>query len=304
MLGEKIANPWLARKSATDPTGLNQRAIWIASFPKSGNTWIRVFLHNLLHQIQGNEDYCHDINYLHELTERESIIEHFARVLAKPVAGATPAQIAAARCAVQAELVRGEGEPVFIKTHNAVAMVEGAPTINFDITRAAIYAVRNPLDVAVSYAHFSGIGVDAVIAQMEDACTYLGSGERRVYEFLGSWSFHVASWLSIPHRPVLILRYEDLLSDPVRSFGRLAAFLRLRPSPEQLRRAIEMSSFEGLAAQEQLGGFVERPETAERFFRAGRTGQWREALSADQVKSIIAAHAPMMMRFGYLEPAC
>jgi hypothetical protein len=49
---------------------------------------------------------------------------------------------------------------------------------------------------------------------------------------------------------------------------------------------------------------VERPSTAERFFRIGRAGQWREALSADQVKSIIAAHAPMMMRFGYLEPAC
>jgi hypothetical protein len=69
-------------------------------------------------------------------------------------------------------------------------------------------------------------------------------------------------------------------------------------------RAIEMSSFEELAGQEQRAGFVERPETAERFFRAGRAGQWHEELSADQVKSIIAAHAPMMMRFGYLEPAC
>jgi len=193
---------------------------------------------------------------------------------------------------------------VFIKTHNAVAMVEGAPTINFDITRAAIYALRNPLDVAVSYAHFSGIELDAAVAQMANADAYLGSGERRVYEFLGSWSFHVASWLSIPHRPVLILRYEDMLGDPVRSFGRLATFLRLRPNPDQLRRAIEMSSFEELAGQEQRAGFVERPKTAERFFRAGRAGQWREALSADQVKSVIAAHAPMMMRFGYLEPAC
>jgi hypothetical protein len=263
-----------------------------------------VFLHNLTHQLRGDDNHCHDINSLHELTEREATISRFEHVLGKPAAKATPAQIAAARCAVQVELVRGEGGPVFIKTHNAVAMVEGAPTINFDITRAAIYVVRNPLDVAVSYAHFSGVGVDTVIAQMGDADAYLGSGERRVYEFLGSWSFHVASWLSIPHRPVLILRYEDLLRDPVRSFGRLAAFLRLRPSAEQLRRAIEMSSFDELAGQEQRAGFAERPETAERFFRAGRAGQWRDALSADQIKSIIAGHAPMMMRFGYLEPAC
>jgi Sulfotransferase domain len=283
---------------------LHQRAIWIASFPKSGNTWIRVFLHNLTHQLHGDESHCQDINFLHELTEREPVIGRFERALGKPAAEATPAQIAAARCAVQADLVRGQDGPVFIKTHNAVAMVEGAPTINFDITRAAVYVLRNPLDIAVSYAHFSGTGLDAAIAQMNDGGAYLGSGERRVYEFLGSWSFHVASWLSIPHRPVLILRYEDMLSDPARSFGRLAAFLRLRPSPERLRRAIEMSSFEELAAQERRAGFVERPETAERFFRAGQAGQWREALSADQVKSIIAAHAPMMMRFGYLEAVC
>jgi hypothetical protein len=90
----------------------------------------------------------------------------------------------------------------------------------------------------------------------------------------------------------------------VRSFGRLAGFLRLRPSAGQLRRAIETSSFEELAEQEQRAGFVERPTTTERFFRAGRAGQWREALSADQVKAVIAAHAPMMMRFGYLEAVC
>ena len=90
----------------------------------------------------------------------------------------------------------------------------------------------------------------------------------------------------------------------MRSVGRLAAFLRQCPNPKQLRRAVEMSAFEELAGQERRARFVERPETAERFFRAGRAGQWREALSADQVKAVVAAHAPMMMRFGYLEAVC
>jgi hypothetical protein len=111
-----------------------QRAIWIASFPKSGNTWIRVFVHNLIHQLRDDGNHCQNINALHKMTEREPIIAGFTRVLGKPAAQATPAEIAAARCAVQAELVRGEGGPVFIKTHNAVAMVEGRPMINFDIT--------------------------------------------------------------------------------------------------------------------------------------------------------------------------
>ena len=241
---------------------------------------------------------------MHELTEREALIGAFTRALGKPAADATLAAIAAGRCAVQAELVRGEGEPITIKTHNAVATVEGAPTINFDVTRGAIYVVRNPLDVAVSYAHFSGTGLDATIAYMADSGAYLGSPPRRVYEFMGSWSFHVASWLSIPHRPVLILRYEDMLSDPVRSFGRLAAFLRLRPSDFRLRQAIDLSSFEALADQERVSGLVERPPTAERFFRGGRAGDWREALSADQTKAVVEAHGPMMMRSGYLDSVC
>jgi hypothetical protein len=97
---------------------LNQSAIWVASFPKSGNIWIRVCTHNILHQLQGDESHCHDINSIHELTERESIIGRLESVLGKPAAEATPAQIAAARCAVQAGLVRGQGEAVFKKTHN------------------------------------------------------------------------------------------------------------------------------------------------------------------------------------------
>ena len=205
---------------------------------------------------------------------------------------------------VQADLVRGRDGPAFIKTHNAVANVEGFPTINFDVTLAAVYIVRNPLDVAVSYAHFSGVSLDAVIACMADPVGNIGMGDRRVYEFMGSWSFHAASWMSVPHRPVLLLRYEDMIAAPERSFGRLAAFLRLKPDAGQLRRAIEKSSFSELARQEAEHGFIERPEKAERFFRAGRAGQWKDVLSQNQVKAMLDAHAPMMMRFGYLAEDC
>ena len=192
----------------------------------------------------------------------------------------------------------------FIKTHNAVANVDGYPTINFDVTRAAIYVVRNPLDVAVSYANYSGLGVDAIIAYMAEPTGNIHPGDRRVYEFLGSWSFHTASWMSIPHRPVLLLRYEDMLSAPERAFSRLASFLRVKPSATQLKGAIEKSSFAEMVRQEEQKGFNERPPTAEKFFREGKAGQWRDVLSQNQINAIVSAHAPMMMRFGYLAEDC
>jgi hypothetical protein len=106
------------------------------------------------------------------------------------------------------------------------------------------------------------------------------------------------------NRPVLTLRYEDMLAAPVRTFARLASYLRMRPSAEQLRRAIEKSSFVELARQEEVHGFIERPKTAAKFFRAGAAGQWKAALSQKQVNAIVQTHAPMMMRFGYLRANC
>ncbi|MGO9307328.1 MAG: sulfotransferase domain-containing protein [Candidatus Korobacteraceae bacterium] len=286
------------------PSQLQQRAVWIASYPKSGNTWIRVFLHNLLRELRGQTEGAQDINALHEMTARESLKVWFERRLGKPAHKASAAEIAEARGLVQADMVRAANGPVYIKTHNAVATVEGFPAINFDVTLAAIYIVRNPLDVAVSYAHYSGVAIDAMIAHMADPVGSIDFSDRRVWELTSSWSTHAASWMAVPNRPILLLRYEDLLVAPERSFGRLASFLRLKPNADQLRRAIEKSSFAEMARQEELHGFNERPGSAEKFFRSGKAGQWREALSPAQAGAIVATHGPMMMRFGYLEEDC
>ena len=284
---------------------VQQRAVWIASYPKSGNTWVRVFIHNLVRELLGQGETAHDINALHEMTLRGLLIEHFEDTCGKPPSEASDEEIAEARAKVQAGMVRGADGPVYIKTHNAVATIAGFPTINFDVTLAAVYIVRNPLDVAVSYAHFSGQPTSHIVKFMTGAASdYNANGERVVYEFLGSWSFHAASWMSVPHRPILLLRYEDMLTAPERTFGRLATFLRFKPNACELRRAIEKSSFTQLARQEEISGFIERPKTTEKFFRSGKAGQWREALPQTEVEAIVRDHGPMMMRFGYLPEDC
>ncbi len=138
---------------AGDATRRN--AIWIASYPQSGNTWVGVFLYNLFRELGGVAG-AQDIDRLHQRTAREVLKPAFARRLEKPVEAATKAEIAAVRAQVQADVAHGRAKPALIKTHNAVANVEGGPTINIDVTQAAVYIVRNPLDVAVSYAHHWG----------------------------------------------------------------------------------------------------------------------------------------------------
>ncbi|MGO8740602.1 hypothetical protein [Rhodoblastus sp.] len=93
---------------------LRQRAVWIASYPKSGNTWVRVFLHNLLRELRGVSEGAQSINALHEMTGREALKPFFDRRLGKPAQEATPQEIAEARFAVQADMTAGAGGPLFI----------------------------------------------------------------------------------------------------------------------------------------------------------------------------------------------
>jgi hypothetical protein len=75
--------------------------------------------------------------------------------------------------------------------------------------------------------------------------------------------------------------------------------LGLKPTPDRLQRAIRNSSFEKLRGQEEKQGFRERPEKAERFFRAGKAGQWRQLLSPEQIERVVSHHKDQMKRFGY-----
>ena len=124
--------------------------------------------------------------------------------------------------------------------------------------------------------------------------------EKSVYEVYGSWSQHVLSWTRKPHPAIYVMRYEDMLAEPKKTFGALARHLLVTPTQEQLANAIDRSSFERLREQEEKAGFRERPEGAERFFRDGRAGQWKEVLTPAQIQRIVDAHGEQMQRFGYL----
>ena len=95
-------------------------------------------------------------------------------------------------------------------------------------------------------------------------------------------------------------RNEDMLSAPHKSFAAIDRFLQLGSPRDRLERAIRRSSFKVLQEQEKRRGFREKTEVAERFFRAGKAGQWRTALSRAQIDRVVEAHRDQMARFGYL----
>jgi Sulfotransferase domain len=287
-------------ESVTEPKAPKSGIVWLASFPKSGNTWTRAFLHNLA-KILSLESGSQDINELGRFSAGEPAKARFTELLGHEPTDDNREEIASIRHRVQEKLADEQEGLVFVKTHNALVTDRGSTTINFAVTSGAIYIVRNPLDVAISYAHHIGRSIDETIDLMALEGAETRVTEKQVYEVMGSWSEHVATWTRKPHPAIYVMRYEDMLAQPVKIFGGLVDHLLIEARPKQIAKAILRSSFENLQAQEKEGGFRERPEKASaNFFREGRAGQWKEVLTKAQVDRIVKDHGEQMQRFGYL----
>jgi Sulfotransferase domain len=283
--------------------GRQSGIVWIASYPKSGNTWARAFLHNLV-RVRNGEGGEQDINEMARFSTWELDKLQYAKFLGfAPDNTKHRPEIAATRHKVQQEIADSVSGLVFVKTHNALVLDRGHSTINFAVTTGAVYVIRNPLDIAISYAHHGGVSIDETIEIMAAKDAETAGSDGAIYEVQGSWSQHVGSWTGKPHRAVHVMRYEDMLADPMKAFGALAQHLLLAPTRRQLKKAIELSSFARLQAQERGKGFRERPPAADAsFFREGRAGQWKEQLTPLQIDRIVRDHGEQMQRFGYHLP--
>ena len=273
--------------------------VWLASYPKSGNTWMRAFLHNLFN----NEARPADLNSLQgRIFQSDGALMWFQMLDKRPLAEWTSEDVACMRPKVNELIARGLQGSVFCKTHNALMTAHGHPTINLKVTSGAIYIVRNPLDVALSFADFIGSDLDKAIDFM--ATDNLESPHdpagNNVSIVSGSWTQHVESWTGRPDPRLHVVRYEDMLEHPLRAFGGTARFLGLKPSRQRLTRAIRNSSFKTMRSQEDWRGFVERSPNQEKFFRRGTAGGWKEELTEEQVERLCSAHRVQMERFGYL----
>ncbi|HET6157569.1 MAG TPA: sulfotransferase domain-containing protein [Dongiaceae bacterium] len=271
------------------------KIIWIASYPKSGNTWMRAFLHNLLR----NPDESYDINKITDFSTSDSSINWYEAQDKRPWQEWQPLDIARMRRGAQLAICAWRKDDTFVKTHNASVSYLGYPLIYQDLTAGAIYVVRNPLDVVVSLSHHYGTDIDTTVNILADNSIGTKTNDKIIYEVHKSWSIHVDSWTSQQRPGLAIVRYEDMLKNPIKTFGGLTQFLGLNPPRARLERAIEQSSFKALREQEDEKGFKEKSPHAQKFFRSGRAGQWRDLLTQSQIDRIAETNKEQMQRFGY-----
>lgn len=311
------------------------RTVWLASFPKSGNTWMRAIVTALgthphlfgVNQLDSGSQPNHvgaalgwlglDPRWL-ERSEVDALRDALVRrwgVIADDddpsVGGPASSDGADADAPSEApEAVAGAAarqRPLLRKTHEVYRSgPPGQEPFPLDATRAAILIVRDPRDVACSYAPFFGTDLSGAVDAMgrdwshEPAHRGANPAGCQTSQPWGTWSSHAQSWLAadVPF-PVHLVRYEDLKRDAAGTLAPVFAAIGLECTDEQLREAIDRVRFDRLAKSEAERGFRETSKKTRTFFRKGAAGGWHDELSDAQVAALEADHATTMVRLGY-----
>lgn len=262
----------------------NPSILWLASYPRSGNTWMRFLLTNLLFktvhdskQIANYIDEIHDPSYFLHQSHRRTL-----RIF--------------------------DSQPVHIvKNHQPLSYAMPL----FNQTKAAIYVLRNPLDVAVSLCKWS----DEDKKENLELFLRTGTTTNMALGGRGSWLGHVMSWLEVGDNlrpfPVYLVRYEDLIRDPVTTLRGLCGWLNIQRSDEQIQNAVMNSSLQRMKRLEERelaakrSGIFYVPEQQARikqgwrFLAEGKAENYRQYLNDAQIRTGMATFGAMMERFGY-----
>lgn len=270
---------------------------WIASYPKSGNTWMRLLLASL---IDGGTplDFTKAIGFASAVAAA-SDMDLFLDVESSDL---TPDEQAELRHDLALAIAAETTESRFRKVHDRWGHTPaGRPLFPPQVTLGTVYLVRDPRDVAVSWAHHAALTLDDAIAflgQPGAVVSTAGKWKDQFEQCLDSWSGHVASWLAADPAP-MVVPYERLSADPAAVLAEVAAHCGIAATDAALAGAIAATRFDRLRREEQANGFEVGQKQGREFFRRGIAGGWRDTLSLAQADRVVRDHGPMMERLGY-----
>ena len=267
--------------------------IWVASYPKSGNTWLRALLSSYFYSHDGN----YNENLLKEI-DQFPVRKYFEKFDYDKtiVADTTKFWIKAQ------EIINSDNKLKFFKTHNVFGKVNNFDFTNTKNSIGAVYIVRDPRNVITSIKNHYELDDETAFKWMTDKNNYIYDIERVKqvgygdFQFISSWDLNYKSWKIQKKIPIKFIRYEDLTNQTYAVFLELIEFIyKVTNNSDiidktKLKNALNSTTFEKLKRREKEHGFSEAVSFTSnkkvQFFNLGPQNNWRKILNKDLEKKI------------------
>ena len=283
--------------------------IWLASYPKSGNTFLRTLLTSYFFTKDGNFSFevLKNIKQFPDngvfeklgidISNEKEVIKNYIKV--------------------QEETNKRDGKAIrFLKTHSTLQDMDGYKFTDLNNCLGAIYIVRDPRNIATSYSNHEQTSLDEAIERIKKFRIIGGikdSKDRKseTITHVGSWSSHYASWKEFKKVDrYLLIKYEDLLKDTEKTFSKVLNFIykitktKLDLDKNKLKNVLKTTTFDNLKNLEKNSNFPEANTGLNgkkiTFFKYGAKNNWKDFLTSKNIKTLEDSFKKEMEELGYL----
>ena len=276
--------------------------IWLASYPKSGNTWVRAFLSSILYSENGLNNFStlhkirqfpareHFENFVDDFQNPKKIIENWKNAQNK---------------------INFDDEIKLLKTHHVLCKMNNFEFTDNSNSLGVIYIVRDPRTVLLSLKHHFGMNSHNEAKNfITNEHIWLGMNKSEKYKnrgnkiptLISSWRINYLSWKNKIENYMLV-KYEDLIKNPQEEFFKISKFIeklmKCKFEEKKINNAINSTSFQTLQSLEENGFFTEQGQGA-KFFNSGPNADWKSQLNKNIINEINLNFKNEMIELGYL----
>ena len=278
--------------------------IWIASYPKSGNTWLRALLASYYFTNEGSFslslldkiDAFPSDKFFKEYNDQFSKVEDTSKYWLK-----------------EQEKINKKNKITFLKTHSAICKINGNSFTNKENSIGAIYIVRDPRNVITSISNHYQISIEDAFQFMKDEKRGIinkKDGRYLGFQAVWSWSINQKTWVENNLFPVLVIKYEDLLKETYNTFRKVIEFINKISNSSKIfnkskgKNLIKNTSFEKLQRMENDHGFAEAMNKKGtnkkiKFFNLGQKNNYKNLLSQDFIIKMNEFYKEELIKFNY-----
>ena len=282
---------------------------WLASYPKSGNTYLRALLASYFFTQDGNFDF--------EILKNIKYFPHANLFKSYNINIDDENEVIKNYIQVQENINKKYKKTVlFVKTHSSLEAINSYQFTNLENSIGVIYVVRDPRNIVTSYSNHYKCSLEKSSEDMLSRINLKGmehydSFVNKVFTHVGSWSNNYNSWKEFKkHKKYLLIKYEDLVSNPNKIFLDVLNFLseitnsKIKIDKVKLNNVINSTKFDKLKNLEEKHGFIEalKDKNGKKltFFKYGSKNNWKETLSEEIRKKLEYSFQVELEELGYL----